>query len=156
MFEVKDGSRTFQFNGRLLGESSSRYADSLRWIEFQLYKSESGSYIISRIGVSIVFHGAACFLVKKYNLTEGLPENLRPSAYPCLECSPSKNLPFVFPEKDRTWAYVTDDPQDVIDALYKYDDKNNGYLTNVAKRLLESATKNDENLDMVYRLETIP
>jgi hypothetical protein len=43
MFEVKDGSRILQFNGKLLAESSSWRRGSTRWIEFELYKTENGS-----------------------------------------------------------------------------------------------------------------
>ncbi len=70
MFEVKDSARTLQFNGRLLSESSSWRRGSTRWIEFELYKTENGSYILSRVGVSVIFHGAACPLVKRYGLSE--------------------------------------------------------------------------------------
>lgn len=156
MYEVKDGSRTLQFSGSLLGESSSWRPDSLRWIEFQLYKTESGSYIISRVGVSVVYHGAACELVSKYKLNEATPDDLRDDAAPCRECIPSRSLPFVFPEKDRTWAHVTDRADDVIDAMYKQDQSGNLYLTNVAKRLLEKASSRDDQLEIAYRLEIIP
>ena len=60
MFEVKDGARTLQFSGKLLGESSSYRPNSNRWIEFRLYRTQSGSYVLSRIGVSLIYHGAAC------------------------------------------------------------------------------------------------
>ena len=66
MIQVKDGSRTLQFSGTLLGKSSSWRNGSTRWIEFALYKTENGSYVLSRIGVSVVYHGAACHLVKRY------------------------------------------------------------------------------------------
>jgi hypothetical protein len=156
VFEVKDGSRTLQFSGSLLSESSSWRPDSLRWIEFKLYKTESGSYIISRVGVSVVYHGAACELVSKYKLNESMPDTLRDDATPCGECFPSRSLPFVFPERDRTWAHVTNSPEDVVSALYKQDQGGSLYLTNVAKRLLEKAADRDDQLDMVYRLEIIP
>jgi hypothetical protein len=156
MYEVRDGSRILQFNGQLLAHSTSKNEESLRWIEFLLYKTESGSYIISRVGVSIIYHGAACYLVSKYNLSEAAPPELKVNAYPCHECQPSRSVPFVFPEKDRTWAYVTEAPEDVLGALYKYNKNGTSYLTNVAKRLLEEAAEKDENLDMVYRLESIP
>ena len=100
MHEVKDGSRTLQFNGRLLGESSSFRRGSTRWIEFKLYKTENGSYILSRIGVSIVFHSPTCSLVKRYGLKEGLVDELRDDSIPCEECNPAYNMPIVFPETD--------------------------------------------------------
>jgi hypothetical protein len=156
MYEVRDGSRILQFSGQLLGHSTSETDESLRWIEFSLYKTESGSYIISRVGVSIIYHGAACELVNKYNLSESTPDKLKEGAQPCGECQPSRAVPFVFPEKDRTWAYVTESPEDVLDALYKHNKNGTYYLTNVAKRLLEEASNKDDSLDMVYRLESIP
>ena len=156
MFEVQDGSRTLQFNGTLLGESSSYRRGSTRWIEFALYRTENGSYVLSRVGVSLVFHGAACPLVRKYNLIEGSPEDLEYDAIPCEECKPNQDLPVVFPEKYRNWAQVSDDPEAVLDALYKYDFGGSRYLTNVAQRLLEEASEVDNSIDRVYRIELIP
>lgn len=156
MYEVKDGSRTLQFSGRLLGESSSWRRGSNRWIEFKLYKTENGSYVLSRIGVSLIYHGAACPLVKRYALTEATPDDLKSDCIPCEECYPSRNLPVVFPEKDRTWAQVSDEPTPVLDALYKYDQGGAKYLTNVAQRLLEQASNLDDKIDKIYRVEMIP
>ena len=156
MHEVKDGSRTLQFNGRLLGESSSWRRGSTRWIEFKLYKTENGSYILSRVGVSIVFHSAICPLVKRYGLKEGSVDELKNDALPCEECNPTYHMPIIFPETDRNWAQVSDDPEPVLDALYKYDAGGARYLTNVAQRLLERAALNDEKIDSIYRIEMIP
>lgn len=156
MFEVKDGSRTLQFNGRLLSESSSWRRGSTRWIEFFLYRTENGSYILSRVGVSIVYHGAACPLVKRYGLVEEASEVLREDSLSCEICGPTRNLPVVFPEKYRYWAQVSEDAKPVLDALYKYDQGGARYLTNVAQRLLEKAAENDESIDAIYRVEMIP
>lgn len=156
MFEVRDGSRTLQFNGRLLAESSSWRKWSERWIEFALYKTENGSYILSRVGASLIFHGAACPLVKRYNLTEASVKDLDEDAIPCEECNPTFSLPMVFPEKYRYWAQISEEPGPVLDALYKYDDSGAKYLTHVAKRLLEEASENDQNIEHIYRIEKIP
>lgn len=156
MYEVKDGARTLQFSGKLLAKSSSWRRGSTRWIEFGLYKTESGSYILSRIGVSIVFHGAACPLVKKYGLSEAIYDSLRKDALPCLECMPSETVDLVFPEKDRHWAQVSEEAVAVLDALYKYDDGGARYLTNVAQRLLEDASKIDADIASIYEIEIIP
>jgi hypothetical protein len=156
MHEVKDGSRTLQFKGKFLSESSSWRRGSARWIEFKLYKTESGSYVLSRIGVSLVFHGAACPLVKRYGLVEVSTDKLADGAIPCEECDPNLELPVVFPEKYRNWAQVSDDPETVLDALYKYDQGGARYLTNVAQRLLEEASENDPKIESIYRVEMIP
>lgn len=156
MFEVKDGARTLQFNGTLLGKSSSWRKGSTRWIEFELYQTESGSYILSRIGVSLVFHGAACSLVKKYGLNESSFDRLEPEAIPCAECDPSEEVELVFPEKYRHWAQISDKPEAVLDALYKYDDNGARYLTEVAKRLLQEVSKVDNGMAAVYNIEIVP
>lgn len=156
MFEVKDNARTLQFNGRLLSESSSWRRSSTRWIEFALYKTDNGSYILSRIGVSIVFHGAACPLVKRYGLNEVSADELDDSALPCEECLPSRSAVMVFPEKHRYWAQVSDDPNAVLEALYKHDQGGARYLTKVAERLLQVAAETDKGIESVYRIELIP
>lgn len=156
MFEVRDGNRTLQFNGVLLAKSSSRRSDSTRWIEFELYITESGSYILSRIGVSILYHGAACFLVKKYGLEEVLYHDLSSDYLPCEDCSPTEEAELVFPENYRYWAQVSEEPTAVLDALYKYDEGGARYLTNVAQRLLEKASDVDQKIAKAYRFEIIP
>ena len=156
MHEVKDGSRTLQFEGRLLGDSSSWRRGSTRWIEFKLYKTESGSYVLSRVGASLVYHGAACPLVKRYSLIESSTNKLSEDAIPCEECNPNLELPVIFPEKYRNWAQVSEEPEAVLEALYKYDNGGARYLTNVAQRLLEQAAFNDSAVESVYRVEMIP
>ena len=156
MFEVIDSSRTLQFNGKLLSKSSSWRKGSVRWIEFALYKTENGSYVLSRIGVSLIYHGATCEKVERYNLIDEFTETLEKDAIPCEECYPNRSLPIIFPERYRYWAQVSDNPQPVLDALYKYNESGARYLTYVARELLEVAAKNDENIDTIYRIETIP
>ena len=157
MYQVKDGSRTLQFNGSLLGKSSSWRRGSTRWIEFELYQTENGSYVLSRVGVSLIYHGAACSLVKRYGLVEASSNDLSKDAIPCEECEPIfTDLPLVFPERHRTWAQVSDDPDAVLEALYKYDDGGARYLTKVAQRLLEEASKKDSKIESIYRVEIIP
>jgi len=158
MIQVKDGDRTLQFNGKLLGKSSSWRQDSLRWIEFELYKTESGSYVLSRVGVSVVYHGSTCHLVKRYNLSEiPVTQLSRPKEMvPCDICAPSFSAGVIFPEKDRNWAQVSDDPNAVLEALYKYDDSGARYLTHVAQRLLADAAESDKAIESAYKVEVIP
>lgn len=156
MLKVRDGDRTLQFNGTLLAKSTSRKKDSFRWIEFELYRTESGSYILSRVGVSLVFHGAACSLVRKYGLQEKSSHTLEHDAIPCEECQPSADLDLVFPEKYRYWAQVSDRADAVLEALYKYDDNGARYLTSVAERLLQHASLVDLEIADVYTVEIVP
>lgn len=155
MIQVRDGSRTLQFNGTLLGESSSRRRDSTRWVEFSLYRTESGSYVLSRIGVSLFYHKPECTYVERYGLSEEPVSTLRPDAVPCYECVPPRRDP-VYPERERHWAQVSDDAEGVLESLYKHDNGGARYLTRVAQRLLEAACRNDLEIERVYRVEVIP
>lgn len=156
MYEIKDGPRTLQFEGTLLGRSTSWRYGSFRWIEFELYKTGSGSkYILSRVGVSLVYHVASCPLVKRYGLLEIDTEALIVGSSPCPDCQPTLYAPVVFPERDRPWAMVTEDAEAILEALYKYDDNNSRYLTKVAERLLEQAAQSDSDIDQAYRIEII-
>jgi hypothetical protein len=155
-YEVRDGSRILKFNGKLLAESSSWRRRSYRWVEFQLYKTENGSYILSRVGISLLFHGAVCPLVKRYGLQELPYTDLDKDAVPCEECNPDSSAGLVFPEKTRHWALVSEEPDAILEAVYKYDDGGARYLTNVAQRLLDEASEADEKLASIYRVELIP
>lgn len=156
MFEVRDGNRVLRFEGELLADSSSKRWGSTRWIEFKLYKTNSGSYILSRVGASIIFHSSVCPLVEKYGLHEVSPFNLAADAEPCADCRPTLAEPLVYPEKYRYWTLVSPDADVILDALYKYDDSGTRYLTKVAERVLEQASERDADIDQVYRVEVIP
>lgn len=156
MNTVKDGRRSLQFEGKLLAESTSERTDSVRWIEFKLYKTENGSYVLSRVGVSLVFHSPTCQLTFKYKLKEARPDELSSKSIPCSECDPDEST-LVFPETHRYWAQVSDKPEAVLDALYKYD-QNSGayYLTTVARKLMDKAAQVDKDVAAIYNYEIIP
>lgn len=154
-YTVRDGSRSLKFDGKVLATSSSKRPDSTRWIEFTLYKTDGGSYVLYRVGVSLVFHSSTCSLVKKYGLHEETPFNLSPESVPCDECSPTFAEPLVYPEQFRYWTLVTKDADAVLDALYKPGDYNERYLTRVARTLLEKASDEDVDLDRAYRVEFV-
>lgn len=156
MYEVKNGARILRFEGEVLATSSSKRPGSPRWIEFSLFKTDKGSYVLSRVGVSHVYHSSVCQLVSRYGLHEASVDDLPPIAVPCEECDPDYSDPIIYPETYRHWTLVTDDPETVLEALYKPDSRSNTkYLTRVAERLLEDASRVDAAIDQAYRIEYI-
>ena len=156
MYEVKNGARILRFEGEVLATSSSKRPGSPRWIEFSLFKTDKGSYVLSRVGVSHVYHSSVCPLVGRYGLHEASVDDLPPIAVPCEECEPDYSDPIIFPETFRHWTLVTDEPETVLEALYKPDTRTNTkYLTRVAERLLEDASRVDAAIDQAYRIEYI-
>lgn len=153
MFEVKDGgTKVLKFEGEQLAASSSRRQGANRWVEFELYRTVGGAYILSRIGRSNFFHRPDCFVVKRNNLSPG---EVHEDCVPCDECFPEPSDEVFYVEQPRYWAQVSESPEAVLDALYKYDDAGARYLTFVASRLIEQACKADEQFATSYRVEYV-
>jgi hypothetical protein len=157
MIQVQDGSRILQFEGDLIGQSSSYRRGNHRWVEFYLYKTrEEGRYVLSRIGISTLYHHPDCEIAQRNKLKDSPFSELSDAAVPCSECRPDLvNFPIVAAEKNRNWAQVCDTPQAVLEALTKYDAAGSWYLTYVAQRLLEDASEKDDEIASTYRVETI-
>jgi len=155
VIEVRDGARILRFEGQLLAESSSRRPtpDSTRWIEFVLYKTDGGSYILGRIGRSLLFHSKGCSVVDRNGLRPG--GVVDSDAVPCTLCRPVATESSLYIEQTRYWAQVSESPEAVLSALYKYDADGARYLTRVAETLINRASTNDEELEAAYRVEHV-
>lgn len=156
-FNVRDSQRILKFNGRLLASSSSKRRDSFRWIEFDLYLTDSNKYILSRKGKSNLYHCIDCFIAEKSKLDESPRSEIEPHDYPCPECRPDlEDIPLVSFEREKCWARVYSTPTEVIDGLLKTDETSGEkYMTAVARRLLEDAAATDDQLFETTTVEVI-
>lgn len=133
--------------GDLLASSSSYASYKPRWVEFELYRTQTGSYVVSRIGKSLLFHQKSCKIVGRNNLKSVPEEELDLDSIPCSECRPTRSAEGgVFPETPRYFAMKTTTAKGVLAAVVQSDDNNSEYLTNVAKRLLIEAAGADEGI----------
>jgi hypothetical protein len=156
VIQVKDSSRVLQFDGKMIAHSTSWRRGQYRWVEFTLYRTTSGVYVIARVGMSMLYHHPDCKVVSRNNLKESPAQALEQNAYPCTECHPEFNRSVnICMEKPRHWAQVCDSPEAVLEALYKYDEAGNRYLTLVAQRLMEEASEEDVLINNIYGVETI-
>lgn len=155
MHQVRDGNRVYQFEGELLAKSSSRQPGQLRWVEFELYRTKAGSYVLGRTGQTRLYHDPRCAIVERNHLKTSNAEELTDDHVECAECEPAWDLEEVCIEKPRHFALVSDSPEAILEALYKYDQSGARYLTLVAQRLIEKAGELDTRLDRAYRIETI-
>ena len=162
--EVRDDQRILRFEGEELGYSSSRRDDSARWIEFTLYKTNGdGQYVLSRIGVSRVYHTPDCRFSRRGHIEPVTADNLEPDAVPCHlvpsvidGCRPDEeDFPLVCPEEDKTWARVFKTPEALLSGLMKHDRNGNFYLTGVARRLLAAAGEKDPAVAGAHQVQTI-
>lgn len=151
MITVKDTDRTISFTGKLLASSTSYTPGKSRWIEFKLYHTETGDYLLSRLGATLVFHSAFCDTVRR-NCIDPLPSNvLAKNMVPCEKCRPQLEYEeFVYPEVPRHWAQSTPTAEGVLSFLVKYDEFDSPYYTTVARNLITDAAKNDDELRDIY------
>lgn len=154
-YEVRDGTRVLKFEGELLSRSSSQVPGKSRWVEFELYKTRRGQYVISRIGASVAYHTANCSVVSRNKLSSVSEEEIPPMFVPCSDCKPSRLTDELFPETPRYWAQVSESARGVVSLLMKYDDNDVAYLTNVAKILLEDAAMIDGDIYNAYSINFI-
>lgn len=153
---VKDGVRTYEFQGISLAKSSSRVVGRPRWVEFELFITPKEQYVLSRIGMSVFYHDADCDTVSRNNLSKVDGGELAGFYTPCHECRPVRLDPNgVFPELPRYWAQICEDASGVVEALMKKDKANNWYLTNVASRLLEDASVYDPDVKAAFETEYV-
>lgn len=142
---VRDRNRVLEFDGELLGQSSSRNEDSLRWVEFEIYRTYGHEYVLSRVGRSSIYHGLECVLLQSNAIPPiALPE---PDAVPCPACRPDVNdrQPFR-PETPRFFARVYESPERLVADLYRKRPLGEPYLTRVARAVLEEACLRDPRM----------
>lgn len=156
MIKVQDSGRTLQFEGTMLGESSSRRSGASRWVEFTLYRTAAGSYVLSRVGQTLLYHDPSCPVVERNNLDTVPSSVVNDTQVPCPECRPRlSSTAEVALEAPRHWALVSDSAEGVLDALYRYDETGARYLTMVAQRLMAQASGKDPAIAAAYQTETI-
>lgn len=156
-YEIRDGVRKLLVQGDLLSSSTSEDKFKDRWVEFKLFKaSVTGSYVISRVGHSRLYHDDSCDVVSRNRLSAVSSEDLNGVYKPCLKCNPNWiNPEGIYPEVPRSHAQVCTTAHGVLDYLTKYDSEGSEYFTNVAKRLLEDASKVDNDIKDAYMTEVI-
>ena len=155
-YYVRDKVRTREVDGVKLSESTSRVAKAPRWVEFSLYRTKSGQYVLARVGHSLVYHDQSCFSVSRNKLSEVDGLELPGDFVPCYECKPDRaDVDGVFPEKPRYAMWVCVKPEAVIKCLLMEDDDGTEYLTNVAERLLVDAAKIDPLISEAFYNDSI-
>lgn len=158
MFTIQNGKRVLRFQGEKLAHSSSKTKNSTRWVEFTIYRTDSGKYVVERVGVSIVFHNVHCAVLRRNSgPSDPLPtETISDNMVPCPECNPDRDAEqYLVPENIRHRAQVCATAESVISSLKQSDSNNTEYLTNVALRLLEQAAEVDPLIADAYYVEEI-
>lgn len=146
-YSIRDRVRTYKVYGTILAESSSQEYDKARWVEFKLFKTQKNQYVLSRIGVSVLYHAGHCRIVSRNKLS-AVDGNILESFYiPCSKCQPTIfDEDGVYPETNRYFALVSETARGILAALMQKDDNGIMYLTDVAQDLLQEAAEKDQEI----------
>ena len=159
MFQVNDGDRILKFEGAVLGHASSFSPDAERWVEFDLYRTEGGSYVVARTGYSVLFHAEGCGVLRKGRHRPAQVATLAEDSRPCTLCNPTVSVDqaheLIYPETPIHWAQVCQSADAVIEALAKYDTSGSRYFTNVSRELIRQAAELDTAIKDAYYVEQI-
>ena len=153
-YQVKHGPRVFDFDGERIASSTSKTSESIRWVDFNLYVTAAGSYVLERIGQSDVFHKLGCEVAERNSLKFTPGDELEERHVACKECDPDEYNDVLVLEKPRYFGVWSEKPEDIIDALHR---KKEGvkYMTLVTERLIEEASEYDKRLEKAFRIEYI-
>ena len=154
--QVRDGARLISFEGDLLATTSSRRDESPRWTEMSVYRTEKGSYVLEKVGRSIVTHTPGCkeIIGTIPRFQEEHPGD-DPDDYVYHGCVPEEyDFTELLIEADRYWATIAEDPAKIVDALYRKRDGER-HMPRISLDLLAAAGELDEDLRHAAEVEYI-
>ncbi|HET9131835.1 MAG TPA: hypothetical protein VFO86_12850 [Terriglobia bacterium] len=148
LHSVFNAYEEIQFNGVRLAHQTTETPDSVRWFEIEIFRTESGKYIIHRIGVSLVYH-----MMNGPCVGRGTPtrfDKLNNDAMPCLTCKPplevDDDLSYtVSAEQDRHSAQVCRGDE-IQQRLMVRPSRGDAFLSSPARKALDQAIAADPSL----------
>lgn len=151
-YKVNDQYQVLEFEGVKIGEASTEVEDQPRWTEITIYRTVGGSYIVHRVGVSLVYHRSgpqSCSSGVGKSVRELLADNDR-DYEPCDKCQPGDLDDLdrgsrVRVETDRHSAEAVGIDK-LVGALTLRRQNGSEYVSNVAQNALTEAIHNDPEL----------
>ncbi len=151
LMRLPNAGRLLESTGALIGTSTSQRYGDLRWTEMALYRTAGGNYVTQIVGRSVIAHRSGCPSLERRDLEA---QSERPGMRSCDECGHPPAGPVVYPELDRSSARVSETAAQAIASLYGHGDRG-PFLTNVARRVIESACAKDDAIAGAYYVEVI-
>lgn len=156
-FQVRDGARLLTFDGLQLGRVSSERSNSPRWTELAIYQTVGGSYVLEKVGRSVVTHVPGCpeILGELPRFQEAHPGE-DPDDYHYHDCVPeSYNFTQLLTEQARYWALVSKDAAEIVDALRIRRRSASEHMPRLSVDLLNAVSRIDAHFEDSWRVEHI-
>lgn len=155
--KVRDRERVLTFAGIVLAESSSRKHGAYRWTELRLYRTVSDTYVLEKIGRSIVTHVPSCSAIRGAmpRFQAKYPGEDPEFGFEYHDCVPDEyDFTELLVEADLCWGLHTADPAEVIDALYlRLKALKNHTIPQHAKTLLDAASLVDAKFNELWTVQ---
>lgn len=141
----------------MLGTISSR-RDEPRWTEMSIYRTAGGSYVLEKVGRSVVTHMPGC-----REILGRIPrfQTAHPGADPDVgfsyhDCVPEEyDFTELLVEEDRYWAVDSKNAEAIVDALYRRR-QGTRHMPRIGIDLLEQVSHLDPAFDEAqWRVEHI-
>ena len=156
--EVRDGSRRITFEGEMIAFVSSAGNSKPRWSEYKLYKTITGTYVLEKVGRSIVVHMPGCpEIIDTLNRFQEENPGRDPTDgwWFCEACTNDRvDITALLVEHNRHWVTISEDPMHIIDALYRRKEGAR-HLPRLSLELLDSAARVDDAIAEAFRVERI-
>lgn len=164
--ELHSGDQYVYFDGTLLGRASSEYTSGgfhkPRWTEISIYRTTDDRYVITKIGKSRIVHASqSCRALKnnedrlrKVDLDEGDYEFCDPNYTDAQQCWTDDSLnraSYGYLENDHATLNFADNPQGAVSACYSRDPLGVFSISWLARKALDQAFENDEDLADAYQ-----
>lgn len=120
---VLDRGRILEFDAAVLASGTSRRPGVVRWSELVVYLVSDGSYLISRVGRSVIAHQDGCEEItwRTPRWLDATPEEQQVTRVPCPRCRPRIGSggidPTLFVESDRTRVMLPQSVDAMLDVL---------------------------------------
>jgi hypothetical protein len=159
LLEVRDGSRRITFEGELIGFVTSAGNSKPRWSEYKLYKTIAGTYVLEKVGRSIVVHMPMCpEIIDSLNRFQEENPGRDPTDgwWFCESCCTGGRVDptALLVEHNRHWVTISEDPQHIVDALYRRKEGAR-HLPRLSLDLLDQAARVDPAISEAFRVERI-
>jgi hypothetical protein len=156
---LRSGDQTVHFDGELLSSASSEYgyqgARKPRWTVIEIYRTDDGKYVVSKIGRSRVVHSTMdCGVLK--NNEDPMAEVDVGAGFggfaPCPRCWRRGELSGVgFLENDHAAASIADRPEGAVAACHSRDQNGLWSLSWLAEDALQDACEADPDLMAAFK-----
>lgn len=156
-FQARNGPKLYSFDGALLGHVTSQRDGAARWTEQTIYRTTAGSYVLEKVGRSVFTHMPGCvdILGKIPLFQQAHPGDDPDIDYEYHDCVPETyDFTKLLVEEDRYWSIITEEPAEIVDALYRRREGSR-YLPRISLDLLEQVTSNDPSFGNDWRVEHI-